>query len=137
MDHSRTKGGVVMAKHTIVGFGYQGKRPEELLRLTEELDAVVVDVRIKPFSRVRGWNSRELMALLGVRYQWCRDLGSENYRAAADAPVKLVDWQAGQSYLLGLLERTNVILLCYEADESQCHRRLILDLFDGEQGEGR
>lgn len=54
--------------------GYSGHCPERLREICVELNAVVFDVRLKPYSKDSRWSAPELAALLGERYvglpQW-------------------------------------------------------------------
>jgi len=68
---------------------------------------------------------------LGECYLWVRELGNEDYQGAAPpgvrrdargAGVRLVDEEAGLAKVREMLERQAVILLCFEADERECHR---------------
>jgi uncharacterized protein (DUF488 family) len=106
--------------HKVLTFGYQGRRPQELLALADAEGAVVVDVRIKPWSRLPGWSQKALQELLGERYVWVRELGNQDYKGTG---VRLVDEEAGLAKVREMLESRPVILLCFESDETRCHRR--------------
>ena len=86
-------------------FGYLGKRPEELLVLAQAEDAVVVGVRIKSWSRVRGWSQKALQAALGERYVWVRELGNEEYQGTG---VRLVNEEVGLAKMRELLRERSI-----------------------------
>jgi len=55
--------------HPLYTFGYSGRSPHHLRALAEALDAVVVDIRFRPRSRIPDWNAGRLQKLLGDRYR--------------------------------------------------------------------
>ena len=118
--------------HKVLTFGYQGQRPEALAALAEAEDALVVDVRIKPWSRVPDWSQKALQATLGERYVWVRELGNEEYQGTG---VRLMDEGAGLAKVRALLEQRSVILLCFEADEGECHRGYVKKRLQSADGE--
>lgn len=102
--------------------GYQGRKPETLQRLAEQLDAIVVDIRISPHSRVLGWDQKDLIKLLHANYMWVHSFGNENYNN--DGPIEIVDFQEG----VNRLKRrrvNNYILLCVCSDAETCHRTVV------------
>jgi len=113
--------------HKIYTFGYQQRKPEELQAEVGRLGAVVIDVRIKPYSRVVTWNKKRLQAMFGAAYRHIYALGNENYKAGAGAPVKLVNEQGGLAQAREILAAQPLILLCYEADPATCHRTYIAE----------
>ncbi|MCZ7547383.1 MAG: DUF488 family protein [Anaerolineae bacterium] len=52
----------------------------ELVALAHELDALVVDVRLAPRSRVREWNQSVMAEALGDRYLHVGAVGNLNYK---------------------------------------------------------
>ncbi len=110
---------------TIYTVGYARLRePERLAHLAAELDAVVVDVRFKPYTSFKGWSRADLHARLGSSYRWVEAFGNEGYRGG---PVRLHDAARGLADVTPLLEVGNIILLCGCADPATCHRRLVAD----------
>jgi len=72
---------------------------------------------------------------------WVRELGNEDYKGTASpevrrdargAAVRLVDEQARLAKVREILERQAVILLCFEADERECHRMYVKQRLAGE-----
>lgn len=109
----------------LLHFGYQGKKPADLLP-TIEAGAVIVDCRIQPFSRFNAaWNKGGLEKLLGDGYQHARVLGNVNYKGG---PIELVDPEAGLNLLGQLLEQQDVVVMCVCSNYAQCHRKVVVEL---------
>ena len=106
--------------HTLYTFGYSGRTPHELQTLAEQLNAVVVDIRFSPRSRIPDWSGGRLQKLLGDRYHHLPALGNRNYKGG---PVEFVDLETGVVEVGQLLRQQPVILLCVCADVQRCHRR--------------
>lgn len=120
--------------NTIYTLGYTGSTPDDVRRYAEALDAVVVDVRLSPQSRVPHWRGARLWELLGdQRYRQVPALGNVNYRDW-DRPIKLFNPAAGVDQVRPLLERRAVILLCACADHRVCHRSVAADLLASKLG---
>ena len=105
-------------------FGYGGRSVEELASIVAEYDAVIVDVRLRPFSGQKGWSLPELKARFGEAYHWWRCLGNVNF---AGGTPKLKDAKKGLALLAQLIETTSPILLCGERNPWICHRRMIAE----------
>lgn len=108
-------------------WGYTGSTPEDLTRYAEALDALVLDIRYSPTSRVPRWQRQALAALLGSRYHWLQAFGNVNYKSGG--PLRLADPDAGLKWLndymsSGAFPWQTVILLCACEDWWQCHRSL-------------
>lgn len=115
-----------MGKSTIYTIGYEKREMNELVAEVERLDAMVVDVRMRPFSRWTDWTNTRLESILGERYRWVEGFGNENYKGG---PIELHDPEEGFEQIADLIEQgRNVILLCLEADPTQCHRSHVADL---------
>ena len=105
----------------IYTLGYSGLSADYVLRLAEELQATVVDIRLSPRSRRPEFNQGRLARLLGSRYVHIAELGNANYKNGG--PIRILDLEAG----LGLIETRlpgNLILMCACRDYTQCHRRV-------------
>ncbi|MBN1123021.1 MAG: DUF488 domain-containing protein [Anaerolineae bacterium] len=119
---------------TVYTFGYEKRKPEELLCEVERLDAVVIDVRFKPYSRVKGWGRKDLESMLGERYRWVQAFGNEGYKSGS---LALMDVEAGCREVAPLLEAgSNLILLCYEANPAECHRSVVAEILRERFGVG-
>lgn len=129
----------------VVGVGYEGLRVDEFV---ENLRAagvdVVVDVRLTPVSRKRGFSKRSLAEHLqdaGIRYEHLRALGNPKDNRAGfggDAGALsaalaryedlLADPEAASALdqLTRLATRSQVAVLCFEASDERCHRQVVL-----------
>ncbi|MCZ7547390.1 MAG: DUF488 domain-containing protein [Anaerolineae bacterium] len=126
--------GAVAPRPTIYTFGTQRRRLAELVALAGDLDALVVDVRLAPRSRVREWNQAVMAAALGDRYLHVGVFGNLNYKTAG-APVRLRDPEAGIAALEpARAAGQSVILVCYEEDPAHCHRRDVAGLLHARWG---
>jgi uncharacterized protein (DUF488 family) len=130
----------------MIGIGYEGLSVEELInRLRAERVNVLVDVRLTPLSRKRGFSKRglaEALRAVGIRYVHDRRLGNPKDNRAAYADATTMDGlaardrfrqllgeaegAAGVRELADLVEHESVALLCFEADEAHCHREQVM-----------
>ena len=106
-------------------FGYGGREVDTLAALVAEYDAVVIDVRLKPWTKQKGWSLSELKARFGEAYHWWRCLGNVNLKTGGKP--KLYDAKKGLGLLVKLIETTSPILLCGERNPWVCHRRMIAE----------
>jgi uncharacterized protein (DUF488 family) len=107
----------------ILTLGYTGLKMEQIRQLVEERDAVVVDCRLRPFSRAAVWNRQSFQRSLGGRYVHVPALGNRNYRNP-EAGVELNAPGAAVTVVEGLLERYGaVVLMCVCAEWGRCHRK--------------
>ena len=95
-------------------FGYGGRSVEELASIVAEYDAVIVDVRLKPFSGQKGWSLPELKARFGEAYHWWRRLGNVNVKTGGKP--KLCDAKKGLALLVqqGVIPKADAIDRLYE-----------------------
>jgi uncharacterized protein (DUF488 family) len=104
-------------------FGYGGRDPKELAAFVAEYEAVVIDVRLKPWTKQKGWSLPELKKRFGDQYHWVRALGNTNFRGGR---IKLLDPKKGMARLMTYLEAgTPPLLLCGERSPNGCHRSAI------------
>ncbi|OIH99870.1 MULTISPECIES: DUF488 family protein [unclassified Curtobacterium] len=135
-----------MAPRAIIGIGYEGSDLEGLVaRLRLRGVEHVVDVRLNPISRKRGLSKTALRAGLeaaGIGYSHLRALGNpktnrEGFATSAGPEafasretyrdlLRSDEAQSALSEVRDLTESHHVALLCFEADETHCHRELIL-----------
>lgn len=121
--------------------GYQGLDVYELAELLE-LQGVgqVIDVRLNAISRQPGFSKRALAACLaaqGISYLHARELGNprENRRGfrkgQRDAVLtyqRVLDSSRERlAELAAQVEGRTVAVLCFEADHSTCHRRVVIE----------
>lgn len=130
-----------------MGWGYQGHSPDQLREVLSAWRATaLVDVRLNPVSRRPGFSRKALGALCqlaGVQYVHLPKLGNprdnregfaatgEARRAAharyTDEVLVSGDARAALRRLAELATDGLIVVLCFEADESCCHRSLVLD----------
>ena len=127
----------------IVSVGYQGRTVDEL---AEDLAAQgvekVIDVRLNAVSRRPGFSKRALIASLeghGIAYVHARELGNprenrEGFRQGQPNAVLVYEHVLDSSRerlteLAAQLEGRTVAVLCFEADHSTCHRRVVIERF--------
>ncbi|MFI7674196.1 DUF488 family protein [Actinophytocola sp. NPDC049390] len=133
----------------VVGVGYEGRDVEQFVDelLAARVD-VVVDVRLTPISRKRGFSKRALAEYLeaaGIRYEHLRALGnpkdnraafsgdSDELHAALDRYSTLLadaDAAAALDRVTELAASERVAVLCFEAHDHRCHRQVVLSRVD-------
>ncbi len=101
--------------------GYTGKNINDLRPMLEALDAILIDIRFAPYSRIMHWQKVYLKALLGNRYRHIPNLGNRTYK---EGKITIQNLQLGLETVLSLDE--NVILMCACEQSEDCHRRLII-----------
>ena len=109
-----------MAQIFTVGYS-AGWTPESLLSFLVKEDAILIDVRFNPSSRMAEWRQGPLSRVMGERYLHLKGLGNENYKGG---PIKLHDPQAAADRVAELLASgKSVALLCVCGSPDRCHRR--------------
>lgn len=130
----------------IIGVGYQGKTQDGMceLLLASGVD-VLCDVRLTPLSRKRGLSKNALACAvreIGIDYVHLPELGNPKWnRAGFGGGDRELDTardnfrrvvlnepaaQAALQWLRELGEGRTASLLCFEADETRCHRSVVL-----------
>ncbi|MEU6036039.1 DUF488 domain-containing protein [Actinomadura sp. NPDC047616] len=128
----------------LTGFGYQGHDLGSFLALlSADGVSLLVDVRLTPISRKRGFSKRalsEALASVGIDYEHARPLGNpKDNRAGFSGPREELEAArrkfsaelarpAAQEWLAMIGEwasRRRVALLCFEADQERCHRDVV------------
>lgn len=97
-----------------IGYDGAGFTPYHLAKILDDANAVLIDVRIFPKSRLAGWGTNQLKAAIGEnRYIQRKDLGGGTE-----------DKTEGLDYLKNFdgLDKPNCVLLCKEQNPSECHR---------------
>lgn len=131
----------------VIGVGYEGK---DISTFLQELKAwkidTVVDVRLNPLSRKKGFSKKaltEALADVGIRYRHLPALGNpKDNRAGFAEPGTPAAKSAGEKYramlerdesivslkeLADLAAGQRVAVLCFEASERCCHRFYVLE----------
>lgn len=127
---------------TIVSVGYQGRTLDEMIELLASHEVeTLVDVRLTPISRKRGFSKTALTEALrnaGIEYIHEPDLGNpkdnrDSFRkglaSARDRYRHRLDNGAAAAYE-ATIERAlseRVALLCFEHEHRECHRSCITD----------
>ena len=127
----------------IVSVGYERRDIGDLvgmLRLNG-ID-VVVDVRLNPVSRKRGFSRAplaEALAEMGIGYRHERDLGNPRWnrdpfrrglKSARELYLHHLQNGASAVYrdVIDLARDARIALLCYEREHEECHRSCILEV---------
>ncbi|MBD8583061.1 DUF488 domain-containing protein [Frigoribacterium sp. CFBP 8766] len=129
----------------LLGVGYEGLDIDAFIsRLRLRGVQVVVDVRLNPLSRKRGFSKVALASALagaGIEYRHLRALGNPKDNRAGFAledeagqlsrtryseELKSDSARAALVELSSLAEYRKVAVMCFEADESTCHRAIVL-----------
>ncbi len=128
--------------HTLFTIGYEGALLSEFIaKLTAAGVTQIVDVRAVAASRRPGFSKTMLAASLaeaGIGYVHLRDLGTPAAgRAAARSGrhaemvaifndhLETIPAQGALARAAGLVREQLSALLCYEAEASCCHRRIL------------
>lgn len=127
----------------IVSVGYERRSIEEFVSIlsTNRID-LLVDVRLNPISRKRGFSKTALtraLAEAGIVYRHERSLGNpkENrdpfrlgHQSARDRYVRHLQNGASAAFgsVITLARDARIALLCYEREHSDCHRSCILEI---------
>ena len=126
----------------VVSIGYEQRTVEDLVTLLQRHGvAVLVDVRLNPISRKKGFSKKALALALAdasIEYRHERDLGNpkdnrdpfrRGLRSARDRYTNHLLNGASAAYadIVRLARSTRVALLCYERNHHSCHRSCILE----------
>jgi uncharacterized protein (DUF488 family) len=134
-----------VARSGLVGVGYEGRDIGEFVAdLSASGISRLIDVRLTPISRKRGFSKTALAHALGeagIAYEHRRELGNpKTNRSGFAGPAEaLAQARAVYADLLRTPEacdaldavavagqREFVALLCFEADQRHCHRDVVL-----------
>lgn len=136
----------------IIGVGYEGHDISSFIDSLQpwKID-VLVDVRLNAISRKKGFSKTALSSALaeaGIRYQHLPCLGNPKdnrdgfWAPGTNAAVhaheryrELLSTDPARASLRNLAELAmteRVALLCFEASEIRCHRRLVLEAIQAE-----
>ena len=134
----------------LLGVGYEGLDIDAFIsRLRLRGVQVVVDVRLNPLSRKRGFSKVALASALteaGIKYRHLRALGNpkdnragfaledEAGRGSRERYSNGLDSDSAREALVELsvlAEDHRVAVMCFEADEAACHRAIVLAAVEG------
>lgn len=102
--------------------GYTGKDINDLKPMIESLDAILIDIRFAPFSRVMHWRKIYLKSLLGKRYRHIANLGNRTYK---EEKITIQNLKLGVETIISL--PFNLVLMCACEKAENCHRRFIVE----------
>jgi hypothetical protein len=132
----------------VFGIGYEGLALEDFIQDLQDRGVMyLVDVRLNPISRKRGFSKTRLseaLALHGIEYVHLRDLGNPKDNRAGFWDTYTPAWDAARDRYRGMLESETarqafsdleelaqtgsiVALMCFERAECNCHRAVILE----------
>jgi len=124
--------------------GYEGRDIDSFVAslLDSRID-VVADVRLTPISRKKGFSKTRLgeaLAEAGIEYTHLRGLGNPKDnrapfwdgrldvgRARFRGVLRSAEAQTDLERLAEHARQSRVAVLCFEKDESRCHRQVVLD----------
>ncbi|MFE6331891.1 DUF488 family protein [Streptomyces sp. NPDC057798] len=124
--------------------GYEGRDIDSFVAslLDSHID-VVADVRLTPISRKKGFSKTRLgeaLAEAGIEYTHLRGLGNpkdnrapfwdgrlDEGRARFHGVLRSEEAQTDLERLAEHARQSRVAVLCFEKDESRCHRQVVLE----------
>lgn len=119
----------------VLSIGYEGHTPETFLaELAARGVRRLIDVRALPLSRKKGFSKNPLRGMLeehGIEYVHCQAAGNPfREKKAASLPVyeaHLAEHpEIVQEFAAHLRAGERTAVLCYERDQAQCHRSVLL-----------
>ena len=111
---------------TLYTFGYQKKTgSERVAELVSQGQAVLADIRYNPTHGTLAWTQEWCSRAWGSSYVHLKDLGNVLYR---EGGMRLLDRQRGITTLCGMLEHSDVIIMCCCSSLSGCHREYVASL---------
>lgn len=113
-----------MITQKIYTTGYTGKKVEDLPAMLDLYEAVLVDVRFSPTSRVVHWSGDYLASLLKKRYKHVSALGNREFRTGR---IAIQNLQLGMNVVKAMKE--NAVLMCGCEKLHDCHRFPIYNEF--------
>lgn len=127
---------------SVISVGYEGRTLDDLIAvLIQNAVDVLVDVRLTPLSRKKGFSKTALssaLAEVGIDYRHERNLGNpkenriafrDGEAAARSRYLEHMHSKAGDSLeaTAWLAASSNVAILCFELDHETCHRSCVTD----------
>lgn len=130
---------------TVYTLGYEKRNIEDYIQLLKTANVqILLDIRETAWSYKRDFRKaklKETLAKNGIHYVHLKHLGNpKNLRKSAldrdivleKYRVYLEETESGIFELIGLIDyastnRINLCLTCYEKDQLQCHRSVIIE----------
>ncbi len=101
----------------IYTIGYQGLVPEQFIGMLHAYGVdLLIDVRSRPFSRMKGFTKKAVSTTLeeaGIGYRWAGQRLGGFSSISEDAIAGLAE----------TARKHSVCLMCMEADPDKCHRK--------------
>ncbi len=131
--------------------GYEGVSVEEFICELKKADVkILIDVRERAQSRRRGFSKTRLSENLneaGIEYLHFRELGDpkegrdaarsgdyREFRRIYRNVLKRKVAQIAMAEIIEIIEGKHTCLMCYERDETTCHRKIITDKIQEKTG---
>jgi len=119
----------------VLSIGYEGRTPEEFVdELLKRGVKRLVDVRDLPLSRKKGFSKNPLRQMLeqsGIEYIHCQVAGNP-FREMKAASLPIYEAHLAEhpeiieEFAQHLQKVGETAVLCYEKDDAQCHRSVLL-----------
>lgn len=107
---------------TIYTLGYSNFTIDQISQIVKVTDSVLVDVRLRAWSRNPDYCKSRIMAVFGERYLHVPEFGNVNYKDRS-APQVIKDFDGGLHRLSEI--NSNVILMCVCPNLAVCHRSIL------------
>ena len=116
---------IIDGRNVVFNIGYQGRMVDEFILLlkTNEITQLV-DLREKPYSRIKGFSKNVLAKELekaGITYCW---MGSILGGLTCDEQ----SWKTGCQQLAEKAETETLAIMCMERDVKDCHRMKLAEM---------
>lgn len=130
----------------VLGVGYEGREVDDFVAdLVDHGVTRLIDVRLTPISRKRGFSKtslRDALRVAGIKYEHLKALGNpkDNRPGFGGAEHELRDAKARYAELLhgpdaqaaldevsSYAETERIAVLCFESDQHRCHRDVVLN----------
>ncbi len=115
----------------VFNIGYQRHTTASLMRkLKDNKIDILVDLRSKPYSRIKGFSIRDFSAFIvsnGIEYKWRgKELGGLG--------VSVATWEKTLKPLANCAKTKRICLMCMESSINQCHRKQLMEILIGDHG---
>ena len=106
--------------------GYNNWTDDSFKEITDELNAVVIDIRYSANAFLPFWTKKYLQKMFGDRYKHIPQLGNKNYRYRG-FQIEIDDINKCNIVIDLMRSGTNCILLCACVDYEKCHRKIVAE----------
>jgi len=106
--------------------GYKNYSFYQFKKMVEDLDALVIDVRYSPYTKLPFWGRQSLEENLCERYVHIREFGNRAYN---QGEIEIDDFASGLTTFLDVTENANVVILLCACEEFEaCHRKVVAEM---------